>query len=228
MLREESVAAEVARAGQSLTSRYSGRTVLAIGAHPDDLEIGIGGSLARLSRAGVRVVMAVVSIPSNYETRVAEAKEGARILGAELRVLLNGGRCCRVEDLKTYELVTLLDDLVRELSPGAVLAHGSADFHRDHVLVHNATLATQRLKYFDLFCYYPTNCRPVQTTFQPRVYVNVSQTIDKKIEAIAAHSSQFSCRGLGVDVYRETARAQGRMIGAGYAEGLDVVRMLLD
>ncbi|HTL26985.1 MAG TPA: PIG-L family deacetylase [Burkholderiales bacterium] len=228
MLREDSLAAEVRTARESLPARYAGRTVLAIGAHPDDLEIGIGGTLARLSRSGAHVVMAVVSIPSNYETRVQEAKRGAKILGADLRVLLNGGRCCRVEDLKTYELVTLFDELVQELSPAAVLTHGSADFHRDHVLVHNAVLATQRLRFFDLFCYYPTNCRPVQTAFQPRLYVNVSQTIDTKIEAIAAHSSQFSCRGLDVEMYREIARAQGRMIGSGYAEGLDVVRMLLD
>ena len=228
MLREDALAAEVRTAHQSLPSRYAGRTVLAIGAHPDDLEIGIGGTLARFARAGARVVMAVVSIPNNFETRLAEARGGARILGAELRVLLNGGRCCRVEDLKTYELVTLLDALVEELAPAAVLAHGSSDFHRDHVLVHNAALATQRLRFFDLFCYYPTNCRPVQTSFLPRVYVNVSQTINTKIEAIEAHSSQFGCRGLGIDIYRETARAQGRIVGVEYAEGLDVVRMLLD
>ena len=228
MLREDALAAEVRTAHQSLPSRYAGRTVLAIGAHPDDLEIGIGGTLARFARAGARVVMAVVSIPNNFETRLAEARGGARILGAELRVLLNGGRCCRVEDLKTYELVTLLDGLVEELAPSAVLAHGSSDFHRDHVLVHNAALATQRLRFFDLFCYYPTNCRPVQTSFLPRLYVNVSQTIDTKIEAIEAHSSQFGCRGLGIDIYRETARAQGRIVGVDYAEGLDVVRMLLD
>src|SRR5262245_58746159 len=111
MLRESAVAIEAERADRSLTSRYAGRTVLAIGAHPDDLEIGIGGTLARLSRAGARVVMVIASIPSNYEIRLAEAKSGARILGADLRVLLNGGRCCRVEDLKTYELVNLFDGL---------------------------------------------------------------------------------------------------------------------
>jgi LmbE family N-acetylglucosaminyl deacetylase len=228
MLREDILDAEVSTAHRPLPSRYAGRTVLAIGAHPDDLEIGIGGTLARFARAGARVVMAVVSIPNDFETRLAEARRGAKILGAELRVLLNGGRCCRVEDLKTYELVTLLDALVKELGPAVVLAHGSSDFHRDHVLVHNAAMATQRLQFFDLLCYYPTNCRPVQTSFLPRVYVNVTQTIDTKIASIEAHASQFGCRGLGSDIYRETAHAQGRIVGVDYAEGLDVVRMLLD
>ena len=226
-MKREEIQESTAERPSALASRYAGKTVLAIGAHPADLEIGIGGTLARLNGAGAHVVMAIVSVPSDYDTRVREAKNGARILGCDVRFLLNG-RSCRVEALKTYELVTLFDSLVTELRPAALLAHGSADYHRDHVLVHNAALATQRLQYFDFFCYYPTNCRPVPISFLPRVYIDVSQTIEKKIESINAHGSQFGCRGIGVDIYRETARAQGRIVGVNYAEGLDVVRMLLD
>ena len=47
-------------AGNGLSSRYAGKTVLAIGAHPDDLEIGVGGALAHFARGGARTVMAVV------------------------------------------------------------------------------------------------------------------------------------------------------------------------
>ena len=74
----------------SLASRYGGRTVLAIGAHPDDLELAIGGILARLSRESVRVVMAVVSVPADYAVRQREAQRAAEILGCELRILLHG------------------------------------------------------------------------------------------------------------------------------------------
>jgi LmbE family N-acetylglucosaminyl deacetylase len=210
----------------ALNSRYAGQTVLAIGAHPDDLEIGVGGALARFARAGARTVMAVVSVPSEYETRLAEARKGAKIIGAELRVLMEGA-CRRVEDLKSYELVAMLDRLIDEIAPAALITHGTADFHRDHLIVHNACLPTQRLRYFDFFCFQPSMCRPVPISFHPRAYVDVSETIDTKMEAIRAHASQFGGRRISTDMYREFAHVQGRLVGVEYAEGLDVLRMML-
>src|SRR5258706_11975970 len=77
--------------GTALASRYAGRTVLAIGAHPDDLEIGIGGALARFVKAGARTVMAVVSIPGDYDIRLGEARLRARNIRAQPPALLNRG-----------------------------------------------------------------------------------------------------------------------------------------
>src|SRR5687768_5027114 len=94
-----------------LPSRYKGQTVLAVGAHPDDIEIGIGGTVARLKDIGARVVMLVGCIPTEYEKRVVEAEKSAKILGAELRFMFNHG-CARVEDAKTYNIVKILDDLM--------------------------------------------------------------------------------------------------------------------
>jgi LmbE family N-acetylglucosaminyl deacetylase len=133
----------------------------------------------------------------------------------------------RIEDMKTCELVGRLDAIVREYEPAAVFTHSSSDFHNDHLLIYNACLPTQRLAYFDLFSYHPTNCRPVPTQFHAKAYVDITDTIDAKMHSIAAHASQFGGRGLDTEMYREFARMQGRMIGVQYAEGLDVVRMLL-
>jgi LmbE family N-acetylglucosaminyl deacetylase len=210
----------------SLASRYGGRTVLAIGAHPDDLELAIGGMLARLSRESARVVMAVVSIPSDFETRRAEAQRAAEILGCELRILIPDG-CRRIDDIKNYQLVSMLDALVRELEPAAVLTHSANEFHRDHVAVHNACISTQRLKPFDFFHFNPTMCRPVPVEFHPRAYVDVTETMGTKMAAIAAHVSQFGSRGLDSEMYLDLARLTGRMVGVKYAEGIDVGRMLL-
>lgn len=211
--------------GRSFTARYAGSTVLAIGAHPDDLEIAVGGTLARLSRSGARVVMAVVSVPNACEVRREEARRAAEILGCELRVLLEGDQ--RIEDVKHYRLVSMFDRLVLELAPAAVLTHSATEFHRDHVAVHNACLSSQRLHYFDFFNFHPTMCRPVPVPFHPRAYVDISDTIDAKMAAINVHRSQFAERGICTEMYREVAQLQGRMMGVPYAEGLDVGRMLL-
>jgi LmbE family N-acetylglucosaminyl deacetylase len=218
--------ADVRPASQSLASRYAGRTVLAIGAHPDDLEIGIGGTLAKLQRSGARVVMVVASIPKDFDVRMAEAKRGAEILGCELRLLMDGGPR-RIEDVKTCDLVGMLDEVVKEYEPAALLTHSAADFHNDHLLIYNACLPTQRLAHFDFFSYHPTNCRPVPIAFHPRAYFDISDTIDAKMHSITAHASQFGGRGLDTEMYREFAHVQGRMIGVPYAEGVDVGRMLL-
>ena len=210
----------------SLASRYGGRTVVAIGAHPDDLELAIGGTLARLAQEQARVVMAVVSVPGDYATRRAEAEHAAQILGCELRFLMEGeGR--RIEDLKNYQLVGMMDALVRELEPAALLTHSANEFHRDHVMVHEACLSSQRLRPFDFFHFNPTMCRPVPVQFHPRAYIDITKTIDLKTQAIEAHLSQFGSRGLDSEMYRDLARVTGRMVGVKYAEGLDVGRMLL-
>ena len=209
----------------ALTERYAGRTVLAVGAHADDVELAVGGTIARLRRGGARVVMLVVSLPGEHKVRRREAETAAQILGCELRVLTEDAR--RIEDMKSYELVARIDREVRELEPAAMLTHGAAEFHRDHVLVHEACVSTQRLAYFDFFTYQPNFCRPVPIAFHPRLYVDISDTIETKMRAIEAHASQFKCRSLGTDMYRDIARMNGRMVGVPYAEGLDVGRMLL-
>jgi LmbE family N-acetylglucosaminyl deacetylase len=209
-----------------IAARYAGKTVLAVGAHADDVELAVGGTLASLRRGGARVVMVVVSLPGDYKRRMAEAKEAASILGCELRVLMPDATR-RIEDLKSYELVALIDREVRELEPAAMFTHGPSEFHRDHVLVHDACVSSQRLRYFDFLTYHPNFCRPVPVAFHPRAYVDITETIDTKMRAIAAHQSQFKCRGFGTEIYRDIARLAGRMVGVAYAEGLDVSRLLL-
>ena len=209
-----------------LAERYSGKTVLAVGAHADDVELAVGGTIASLRRAGANVVMVVVSLPGDYQQRMSEAKAAARILGCELRVLM-GDASRRIEDLKSYELVAMIDREVKEHEPVAMFTHGPEEFHRDHVLVHQACVSSQRLRYFDFFTYHPNFCRPVPVAFHPRAYVDITETIETKMRAIAAHQSQFKCRGLGTDIYRDIARLNGRMVGVAYAEGLDVGRLLL-
>lgn len=210
-----------------ILSQYEGKTVLAVGAHPDDLELGVGGTLARLSRSGVRVVMAVLSIPNNLAVRRIEARKAARTLGCEVR-FMTPNRCTRVEDFKTHQLVGMIDGLVKELRPAAMFSHCLANLHLDHKLAYDACMASQRLRYFDIFCYSPTSCHAVNIAFQPHIYVDISKTIDAKMTAIRHHATQFAHRGLKTEHYKDASSRTGGVVGVDYAEGLEVVRMRLN
>lgn len=211
----------------ALTSKYKGKTVLGFGAHPDDLELGAGGTLARLAEEGAKVVMLVVCSPNHLNSRKDEAAKAAKILGAsEFRVLFDQKEQ-RVEDIKNYELVGLMDKLIRDYDPALVISHAKSNFHRDHVLVHDATVQAQRLHFFDFLAYYPTSCHPVTTPFHPQVYVDITKQIDRKMEAIHQHTTQFTCRGLTTDHYRGVAFEYGRLAGTEFAEGLEAVRLRL-
>lgn len=212
---------------RDILSKYAGETVLAVGAHPDDLELGVGGTLARLSRSGVRVVMAVLSIPNNLQARRIEARRAAETLGCEVR-LLSPNRCSRVEDFKTHQLVGMIDGLVNELKPAAMFSHCLANLHLDHKLAYDACMASQRLRYFDIFCYSPTSCHAVNIAFQPHIYIDISNTIEAKMRAIRIHWTQFERRGLKTEHYRDASSQTGRAVGVEYAEGLEVIRMRLN
>ena len=61
---------------------------------------------------------------------------------------------------------------------------------------------------------------------EPNAYVDISSTMDRKLEAIAAHKSQFYSRGLAFEFYRDLAKVTGRMVGVEYAEALAVDKIV--
>lgn len=222
----EGVSGQPAPSRATLLSRYVGSTVVAIGAHPDDIELGAGGTIARLAEQGTKVTMVVVCAPNNALKRFEEAQKAAAHLGAELEIVFGDGEM-RVEDVKQWRLVEKLDALVRRYDPAAILTHAASNFHLDHVLVHEACRAAQRLHFFDMFCFYPTSCHPVTTAFRPQAYIDITSVIDKKMAAINEHVTQFSCKGLTTDHYRAAAAEYGRLAGVPFAEALEISRVRL-
>lgn len=211
-------------APQGLLGRYAAKTAIVVGAHPDDIELGAGGTVARLASGGGKVLMVVVCTPNHLKSRNAEAAEAAKVLGAEIEFLYPE-REMRVEDVKSYELIERIDKLVSRHDPGVVITHAASNFHYDHVLTHKACAAAQRLHFFDMLCFYPTSCHPVTTPFRPQAYVDITPVMDRKMAAIHKHQTQFTCRGLTTDHYVGVAREYGRLAGVEYAEGLEVSRL---
>jgi len=199
-----------------------GGTVLAFGAHPDDIEIGAGGLLARLAAEGADVTMAVVSIPNEFETRRAEAKAGAAAIDADL-VFLFDQKPLRVEDVRMYELVGRMDQVIGDLRPDLVITHGVNDLHWDHGLVHRATVSALRRTPCDLLAYLSSPEMNAHARCLGECFADITRSMEAKLAAIKCHGSQLS--KLGVESSRDLARAMGRISGYEYAEAYQVLRM---
>lgn len=199
-----------------------GGRVLAFGAHPDDLEIGTGGLLARLSDEGADVTMAVVAIPNQPEQRRAEARAAAQVIDARF-VVLYDERPCRVEDLAMHELVRRFDQLVGDVRPDLVITHSANDLHWDHGLVHRATVSALRRTPCDLLAFLSSPELNAQARAMGTCFADITKHVDTKLEAIACHKSQLG--KLDLESSRDLARAMGRISGVQYAEVYEVLRV---
>jgi LmbE family N-acetylglucosaminyl deacetylase len=196
--------------------------VLAFGAHPDDIEVGAGGLLARLVEEGASVTMAIVSVPSNMEVRKREAQNAAGVIGAQLRFVFDEEQK-RVEDIPMHEIVRRMDQLVADVRPDLVVTHCSNDIHWDHGLVHRATVSALRRTPCDVLAFVSSPENNAQVRGYGNCFADISKSIDTKLKAISAHASQLA--HLDVDSSRDLARAMGRISGHAYAEAFEVLRV---
>lgn len=218
--------------------------VLAVGAHPDDVELGCGGTLATLVARGQRVgildlTRGEMGTRGTPEGRAAEAAEAARILGARFRETLDLGdgglRTDREAELAVVEVV-------RRRRPRLVLAPLPSDRHPDHVRA--GKLTTDAAFYAGLRALVtglPAH-RPQQVVYYPSTFVaelsflvDVSAAFETKLAAVRAFRSQFhdpastepetfiSSRAF-LDGVVGRAQAFGRLSNVTYAEGFVALR----
>lgn len=199
-----------------------GGRVLAFGAHPDDLEVGAGGLLARLSDDGADVTMAIVSVPNNAAQRTLEARAGAKVIDADLFICFEEKQC-RVEDIPMHELVRRFDQLVADVKPDLVITHSAHDLHWDHGLVNRATVSALRRTPCDLLAFLSSPEMNAQSRTFGQCFADITSTMDKKLAAISAHTSQLP--KLDLESSRDLARAMGRISGYEYAETYEVLRV---
>ena len=124
-------------------SQKKRKTVLAIGAHPDDVEIGCGGILLRHVSDGNRVVVLTLSAGAaggEKAIRSTEAKSAAKTMGVELRIA-NLADTSISPGNGTIELIA---SLIEEIKPDIVYTHSLHDTHQDHRSVFQATLVAAR------------------------------------------------------------------------------------
>lgn len=193
--------------------------VLAIGAHPDDVEIGVGATLASHRAAGDQVVIVTMSggaLGGDTQARRHEALTAAAVIGA--RLFLHDFQDTRMDPADG--LITVLEDAVRDLSPSVVYTHSAHDRHQDHRAVHEAAMvATRRVP--SVACFQS----PSSTVdFRPTRFVPVDGFVETKLEMLAAFTSQSHRDYMDPEAVRAAARYWSRFGTGRYAEPLETVR----
>lgn len=201
------------------------RVVLAVAAHPDDLELACGGTLARFVDAGHTVHALVMTSGAQggaSERRRGEAERGAAFLGFASARLLDYPDT----QLPLCEgaLMQEIEDAITAYRPDVILTHSAHDQHQDHVAVHRASLRAARAHH-SILCYEsPSATRD----FNPSVYFDIDHYVGVKAHAVALHEDQAHKRYMGRRVLEGTAAFRGHQVKRRHAEGFEVVRLLAD
>ncbi|MEV7523854.1 PIG-L deacetylase family protein [Streptomyces sp. NPDC091371] len=195
---------------------------MAIGAHPDDIEFGCGGTLLRHAAQGVDITMVVVSdgaLGGDPKLRSAEQIRAARLIGAKVVMLgLSDGRLGSLADL-----VARLEQIADEVAPDLVYSHLPEDTHQDHVKTHRATAVATRRQANVLMFESPRS--PIQST---GITVGITEFIEAKTQLLAAHASQLArLPELTDEGIRARARLHGLRCGDTYAEMFTPLRFSL-
>lgn len=200
--------------------------VLVFGAHPDDMEIGMGGTIARYTSMGHHVTMALVCVPSNTQQRMVEAGQAAQILGADLQVLnIDPNRIHHDRDL-----VAIFDRVYQQIEPDMVYTHWLEDSHQDHIVVAQAVISATRSNQCSVYMYEQTIPGGIGSNgFRAQKYVDITGHIETKLKSILAHASQVSKNGdwwlRGVE---GRAMFRGYQIGVQFAESFQVVKEIFE
>ncbi len=223
--------------------------ILAFGAHPDDVELGCGATIAKEIAAGKKVgivdlTRGELGTRGSAEIRDEEAAKAAQILGVALRENLRFRDGFFVND-EQHQLAII--EMIRKYQPDIVLCNAIDDRHIDHgkgsKLVSDACfLSGLRRIETKVDGQSQEQWRPKQVyhyiqwkNIEPDFVVDVSDFIDKKIEAVMAYSSQFydpkssePVSPIATQNFTESisyrAKDLGRLVFVDYAEGFTVER----
>ena len=198
--------------------------ILAIGAHPDDVEIGCGGFLIKSSKIGHKVYVLCVTrgdFTGLGQVREAEARKCAEDMGAEKIIFLDYRDTELVAEGK---LINDIEKVVNEVKPGLVLTHSTTDEHHDHRAVAYSTIEAARYCP-NVLCYE----NPLTKDFKPEVYCDISEVIEQKLGLLSNYRTQEGKMYIKSDAIFGLAqyRALQSRLNVRYCEAYTVVKFKL-
>jgi LmbE family N-acetylglucosaminyl deacetylase len=213
------------------------KNVLAIGAHPDDIEFGCFGTLKKHKDQGDNVTLLVMTqsdVKDAHTGKVTrdsgmskiEANKAAELLGAKL--ILGPFQDTKVPF--DSESVGFIENIIKEKEINWIYTHWAGDTHQDHINTLNATMAAARLVK-NVLCYEQVPLPRMATTHPvANYYVNITDTMNFKIGGCNAHKSQitkFKEHGFDmIDNVETLAKFRGNQCGLKYAEAFNILKMV--
>ncbi|MDW0276010.1 MAG: PIG-L family deacetylase [Nitrososphaeraceae archaeon] len=204
------------------------KTIIAFGAHPDDLEIGMGGTISKLSAMGYNVQSVIATLPNfiksdTKEGRKSESMLSAKVMGCKSPIFLDLSPEQMVFGRK---LVTLIDSLIKEHKPDSVFTQWYGDSHQDHQILTSSVISACRNQN-NLFMYETTIPGGItENSFRPQLFVDITETIDIKKNALECFQSQFiRCGEIWIPAVIGRCSYRGYQVDAKYAEAFEVVKV---
>jgi LmbE family N-acetylglucosaminyl deacetylase len=198
--------------------------VLAVGAHPDDIELGCGAALLAHRRAGHAVTLLVMTDgrqgPQERRSRRAEQEEAASML--EARVIW--GEFADGEIPDGGPAIRVIEEATEICGADVVYTHSISDSHQDHRATAQASLsACRRAK--RILCYET----PTSLTFAPTVFIDADGLVEGKLQLLRAHLSQVLKNGLvDLEAVEAQARYRGFQARLRHAEAFEASRFVWD
>ncbi len=208
--------------------------ILAVGAHLDDLELACGGTLAKAILEGHEVHVLIMS-KSGYtnvdgvmqredDVAVREGLEALHTLGIQNVEILD----FPTKDIPFHsDVVNAIDLRIRKLKPDIIFTHHPFDTHQAHIGVSQSTIAAAR-RMNTVYFYEPiTPSGRSYVAFKPQLYVDISGVIDRKLESLTKHATEYN--KFGAENWIEGVRCRsgfrGYEIGTKYAEAFEILRV---
>lgn len=202
--------------------------ILAIGSHPDDIEIGCGGTLIKYAKRGHKVFLLLITKGEkggDLEIRYREQLKAADIIGAT-DVFWAGFKDTELLD-KGNEMIHMLERYIESTKPNFIFVNFYEDTHQDHRAVNRAVLSATRYVKNVLFYEVPTT-----NNFTPQIFVDISECLDEKIQALEAHESQVMKTNIEdlsiVELARSSANFRGIQGRVKYAEAFCPLRLFIN
>lgn len=225
-------------------------SIVVFAAHPDDEILGAGGSMAKWAKNGndIHAVILAEGVTSRDISRDRKsrnpdlselskvAEKSAKIIGINTITMLDYPDN-RMDSVDLLDVVKSVEACIDKLQPDIVITHHSNDLNIDHRIVHKAVLTACRpqpgISVKKILCFEVPSSTEWQSpytepNFTPNWFEDISETLDLKIEALKAYSSEMRKwpHSRSIKAVKHLAKWRGATVGCNAVESFMLIRCL--